>query len=62
MRGDEELGDLSVRDRVTPRLNLEATSLQTLIPWKLEELHEPVCSTSRSPILSPTTAFTLRYD
>ena len=42
IRGEEELGDLSVRDRVSPRLNLEATSLQTLIPWKLKELHEPV--------------------
>ena len=42
IRGEEELGDLRVRDRVSPRLNLEATSLQTLIPWKLEELHEPV--------------------
>ena len=41
-RGEEDLGDLTVRDRVTPRLNLEATSLQTLIPWKLEDLHEPV--------------------
>ena len=42
IRGEKELGDLSLRDRVTPRLNLEATSLQTLISWKLEELHEPV--------------------
>ena len=41
-KGGKELGDLSLRDRVTPRLNLEATSLQTLISWKLEELHEPV--------------------
>ena len=42
IRGGKELGDLSLRDRVTPRLNLKATSLQTLISWKLEELHEPV--------------------
>ena len=42
IRGEEELGDLRVRDRITPKLNLQATSLQTLIPWKLEELHEPV--------------------
>ena len=42
IRGEEELGDLSLRDRVTPRLNLEATSLQTLISWNLKELHEPV--------------------
>ena len=42
IRGEEEHGDLRVRDRITPKLNLQATSLQTLIPWKLEELHEPV--------------------
>ena len=41
-KGGKGLGGLSLRDRVTPRLNLEATSLQTLISWKLEELHEPV--------------------
>ena len=31
---------------------LQATSLQTLIPWKLEELHEPVytCKLSREQL------------
>ena len=70
IRGEEQLGDMSVRDRITPKLNLQATSLQTLIPWKLEELHEPVytCKLSReqlnqileSPFLYPSTAYTLR--
>ena len=36
--GEKELGNLRVRDWVTPRLKLDATSLQTLISWKLEEL------------------------
>ena len=42
IRGDDEQGDLSWRDKVTPGLNQEVASLQTLISWKLEELHEPV--------------------
>ena len=52
IRGDEQLGDMSVRDRITPKLNLLATSLQTLILWKLEELHEPVytCKLSREQL------------
>ena len=52
IRGEEQLGDMSVRDRITPKLNLQATSLQTLIPWKLEELHEPVytCKLSREQL------------
>ena len=41
-----ELGDLSLRDMVTSRLTIEATSLQALISWKLEELHEPVYTCS----------------
>lgn len=42
IRGKSELGDMSVRPRKTPRLNLNSTSLQSIIPWKIEECHEPV--------------------
>ena len=33
-RGSNEFGDDSVRPRVTPKINLSATSLTTLISWK----------------------------
>ena len=42
IRGKNELGDMSVRIRKMPKLNLKATSLRTLIEWKVKEAHEPV--------------------
>ena len=36
-----KLGDLSVRARKMPKLNLKATSLRNLIVWDVEEVHEP---------------------
>ena len=42
IRGENEFGDMSVRPRKTPRLNLNSTKLQSLIPWKIDECHEPV--------------------
>ena len=42
IRGKSELGDMSVRPRKTPKLNLNATSLKDLIPWKTAECDEPV--------------------
>lgn len=42
IRGNNELGDNSVRARKMPKLNLKATSLRNMIVWKVEEAHEPV--------------------
>jgi len=42
LRGMNEYGDTSVRDRVTPKINLSATSLKTLISWKTGQVAEPV--------------------
>ena len=42
IRGESELGDLSVRPRLMPQLNLKATTLQNMITWKLKEAHEPI--------------------
>ena len=39
--GYKELGDMSVRPRKTPKLNLNATILKTLITWKIAECDEP---------------------
>ena len=52
VRGKREFGDLSVRDRRTPKLNLKATTLQNMIPWDLKEVHEPVytCKLSRAEL------------
>ena len=52
LRGKSDIGDLSVRDRRMPRLNLQAKSLQTMIEWKIEEVHEPVytCCLSRQDL------------
>ena len=41
IRGNKELGDMSVRPRKTPKLNLNATTLKTLITWKIAECDEP---------------------
>ena len=42
IRGKNQFGSLKVRARRMPRLNLMATSLQTLIEWNVKESHEPV--------------------
>ena len=42
VRGKQDLGDLSVRSRRMPKLNLKATTLQTMIKWNLKDVHEPV--------------------
>ena len=52
LRSGREFGDNSLRPRITPKLNLSATSLPTLISWK-ENVQEPsfTCSLSTSEIL-----------
>ena len=42
LRGEQEYGDDSVRPRVTPKLNLSATSLQKIIKWTPKQMAEPV--------------------
>ena len=51
-RGKSEFGDISVRPRKTPKLNLSATTLTKLITWKADQVHEPVftCSLTREEI------------
>ena len=41
IRGQEVCGDLSVRPRKTPTINLEAKTLTTLISWD-KDIYEPV--------------------
>ena len=52
LRGSNEFGNTSVRPRVTPKLNLSATSLTKLITWKPGQVDEPVftCSLSKEEI------------
>ena len=52
IRAGEEFGDTSERPRRTPKINLNASGLQNLIPWKIEDCHEPVfiCKLSTSKI------------
>ena len=52
LRGNNEYGDMSVRPRVTPKLNLSATSLIKLISWRQCEVQEPsfTCSLSKAEI------------
>ena len=52
LRGKDEFGDRSVRPRITPKLNLAATTLQKLITWKAGQVQEPVftCSMTRDDI------------
>ena len=52
LRGSNEFGNTSVRPRVTPKLNLSATSLTKLITWKPGQVDEPVftCSLSMEEI------------
>lgn len=54
LRGHSDSGDTSVRPRVTPKLNLSATSLTKLITWKAGNVDEPVltCSMTRAEIKS----------
>ena len=53
LRGGSEFGDNSLRPRITPKLNLSATSLTTLISWAPGKVQEPsfTCSLSTSEIL-----------
>ena len=53
LRGKREFGDNSPRPRITPKLNLSATSLTTLISWAPGQVQEPsfTCSLSTSEIL-----------
>ncbi|KAG0729761.1 hypothetical protein GWK47_029690 [Chionoecetes opilio] len=48
LRASEEYGDTSVRPRITPKLNLSTTSLQTLISWQPGQVHEPAFTCSLS--------------
>ena len=48
LRGEAEYGDNSPRARVTPKINLDATSLTDLIDWKEGEVLEPSLTCSRS--------------
>ncbi|KAG0727262.1 hypothetical protein GWK47_035023 [Chionoecetes opilio] len=48
LRAGEEYGDTSVRPRITPKLHLSATSLQTLISWQPGQVHEPAFTCSLS--------------
>ena len=53
LRGGREFGDNSLRPRITPKLNLSATSLPSLISWAPGKVQEPsfTCSLSTSEIL-----------
>ena len=48
LRGGEEYGDNRVRPRVTPKLNLSATTLAKLITWTKVEVQEPSFTCARS--------------
>ena len=52
IRGDSDLGDISVRERVTPLLNIEATTLIEMIDWDREKIYEPVftCKLTQSEL------------
>lgn len=52
LRGGNEFGDIAVRPRITPKMNLMATTLQKLISWEPDKIHEPVftCSLSQDQI------------
>ena len=51
IRGNREYGDVSVRQRITPSINLNATSLIELIPWD-KNVYEPIytCSYSKAEL------------
>ena len=48
VRAGKEYGDNSVRPRITPKLNLAATTLTTLISWDPKEVQEPSFTCNRS--------------
>ena len=48
VRAGKEYGDNSVRPRITPKLNLSATTLTTLISWNPKEVQEPSFTCGRS--------------
>ena len=52
IRGQNELGDTSVRPRLMPKLNLKATTLRNMITWKVKEAHEPIftCKLTREQL------------
>ena len=41
LRGVNDYGDLRVRPRITPKINMSATSLIKLIQWKPGQVDEP---------------------
>ena len=46
LRAGVEYGDTRVRPQVTPKLNMSASSRQTMISWQLGQLHESVSTSS----------------
>ena len=48
LRGKNEFGDTSLRARITPKINLSATTLRKLITWKPGQVAEPVFTCSLS--------------
>ena len=46
LRAGEEYGDTRVRARITPKLNMSASSLQTMISWQPGQMHERVITCS----------------
>lgn len=52
LRGRSALGDMRVRPRKTPRLNISASTLSQLITWNKGEVQEPVftCSLTKDKI------------
>ena len=51
LRGSSEFGDISVRERINPKLNRYATKLVDLIDWSYD-IHEPLltCSMSKNDL------------
>ena len=51
-RGKSELGDMSVRPRITPKLNILATTLTKMVNWKPGDVQESVftCRLSKQEI------------
>ena len=54
VRGDNEIGDMSVRTRKTPSVNKDATTIMNLISWDKKEVYEPVmtCSLSKQELVN----------
>ena len=49
-RRDRDMGDMSVRPRRTPKMNLDDVVLQELIPWNIKDCHESVFTCSLSNV------------